>query len=120
MAWRGGGGGGPGGSNPPPPAGPRPAPPRRPPAPRGSLLGQPQLVAQVAGVAGARNVEGDRPDLRAASAEVAQVGEGFAGGRLQDGPALWALEGQRGERLGDVLAGHVQTGGGPAQPGELR
>jgi hypothetical protein len=84
----------------------------------------PQLIAEVAGVARARDVDRDLPatgpDRRGATPEVAQVVEGLARGRLEDRPRVRALERDRGRPLGDVVDRDVEAGGVHPQPAELR
>ena len=69
----------------------------------------PQLVAQVARVAGSRDVDLDPGERRAAAPEVGDVRPPLAGRRLQHRPGPRPLQGQCGDGLGDVLDLHVQA-----------
>ena len=80
----------------------------------------PQLVAEVAGVAGPRHVDGDLADLRRPAPEVAKVVERLAGRGLEDVARERALEGERRRRLGLLGDRHVEAGAVLAQPAELR
>ena len=88
------------------------------------LGGDPQLVAEVARVAGPRDVDGDGApalaDLRGPSAEVAQVGEGLAGRHLEHRSRARPLERESGQRLRDVLDVDVEAGRVLAEPAVLR
>ena len=71
---------------------------------RDALLGvDPQLVAQVAGVAGPADVELDLAGVGRPSVVVAQVGPVGVGQRLEDVARERALQGDRGGRLADVV-----------------
>ena len=85
----------------------------------GSLGGDPQLIAEVAGVAGPADVDGRARDGRRAAPEVAQVGEGLARRRLEDGPAARPLERDGGEALADVLDLDVEPARVHRQPAVL-
>ena len=69
----------------------------------------PQLVAEVAGVAGPRDVDRDLADLRGAAPEVAQVGERLAGRRLEHVARQRALERERRGRLGLLVDRDVEA-----------
>ena len=71
----------------------------------------PQLVAQVAGVAGPGHLDGDAADGGGPFAEVAKVGPVLAGGVLEDVAGPRALQRDRGGRLGDVLDRDVEPAG---------
>src|SRR3990172_3572557 len=99
---------------------PPPPPPPRAPAPPRSLGRNPALVAEVAGVAGPRDVDIDAGELRGPAPEVAEIRERFAGRRLEDGPRERPLERDRGDRLALVLDVDIQAAGVHRQPAVLR
>ena len=69
----------------------------------------PDLVAEVAGVAGARDRHRNSPDLGTRQPEVFQTGEIALGGKLQDLTRAWALEREGSRALRDVLNLHIET-----------
>jgi hypothetical protein len=80
----------------------------------------PQLVAQVARVAGAADVDGYPADLPGSPAVVGEVRPIRFGGGLQDGARQGTLQGKGGDALTVLVDGDVQATGVHAQPAELR
>src|SRR5260370_40833748 len=76
----------------------------------------PDLVAEVAGVAGARDRHWNPPDLGTRQPEVFQTGEIALGGKLQDLTRAWALEREGSRALRDVLNLPIVTGRIQMQP----
>ena len=81
-----------------------------------SLGRHPELVAPVARVSGARDVDGDAGDLAHAAAEVLHVDPVGAGHLLQDLPRESTLERERGGGVADVGDLHVEAGGVHQEP----
>ena len=87
------------------------------------LRRDPELIPEIAGVAGSRDV--DRHLLPAGlercgpAPEVAQVAERAAGRRLQHVPRQGTLDGERGHLFRHVIDRHVEAGRVLAEPAEL-
>src|SRR6185436_20572667 len=84
--------------------------PERVPHVRGRAGVDPDLVPQVAGVSGPRDVDVDAADLGAALAEVAQVGPVPTAGALEDVARARPLQGDGRELLGHVDDVYVEPG----------
>src|SRR6185436_7138879 len=88
-----------------------------------ALRGDPQLVAEVARVARARDLDLDalpaQAQRRRPAAEVAQLSERLLGGLLEGAPGQRTLERDRRDLLGDVIDGDVEVAGVEGQPAEL-
>ena len=80
----------------------------------------PQLVPEVARVAGPADVDLDPRDRRGTSPEVAQVGPIPAGRGVEDDAAEGTLQGEGCDRLADLLDLHVESGPVHAKPAQVR
>ncbi len=63
----------------------------------------PDLIAQIAGVSGARNIHENVADLAAGHAEIFEIGDVGFGDRFEQFARGWPLQSQSGQLLGNVL-----------------
>ena len=84
----------------------------------GIFPGNPDLVAEVAGVAGTRDVHGHAGDFAAGDAKIFQVGDVGFGDFLEQRARGRALQGQRRHPLGDIFDIHRHAQGVLAKPAQ--